>query len=135
MYQQGFSESPSLFKYSFSDARHSVLMASVCCRPFATCNTSLGFIFFSGTLLASLSTSPACLMCWQILFRRSVSLIKYSTASNLSLMRSRSFIGISSQRFSRRAPMGDTVLLIVFKRLLFSPINSRLRMVNLSIHR
>ena len=61
---------------------------------------------------------------------------KYSTTFNRSSIGFLSFNGKTIQRFSRRAPIGLTVLSITLSRLLppsfILPISSRLRTVNLS---
>ena len=138
MYLHGLRESPSLFRYSFSELLQMDFISSTCCNPFAICKTSLGFIFFKGILLTSLSTSPDCLMNWDILFLSSIDLIKNSTSNKRSSILLISVRGSTINRFSNLAPIGETVLSKTLSKELFPstpPSNSRLRMVNLSIHK
>ena len=135
---QGLRESPRRCKYSLWVAAQISFMEAVCNKPRAICNTSRGFTFFNGTLLTSLSTSPACFTWCEILFLISASFRKYSTVSSRSFIFMLSFSGSTIQRFNRRAPIGETVLSNTFNKVLLPsapPNNSKLRMVNRSIHK
>ena len=133
---QTLSCSPMRFRLALSASRQACLMGSTACRATFSATTSRGLTRPTATFDRMRSRSPMRCSCSSTRSRKSGWRKKYSTTSRRSLMGRTSFSGNTSQRFIRRAPMGQMVLSMTLSNELppsfIEPISSRLRTVNLS---